>query len=132
MPKTPERATRSPLVSGTINQDTGAAGACPELTVADKVAVDFINTELNGVDGHPIKLRTCNTNFNADSKPLPGYYADATIQFDLTERAGFYAGAVFQSAGSYNQNIDTVTNHYSTKIDHANQNGVRAGLSIRF
>ncbi len=66
MPKTATRATGTPIVIGTINQDTGAAGAFPELTVADKVAVDFINTELNGVDGHPIELLTCNTNFNAD------------------------------------------------------------------
>lgn len=65
-------------------------------------------------------------------KLLPGYYADATLQFDLTERAGFYAGAVFQSAGSYTQTIDTENAHYTTKIDLANQNGVRAGLSIRF
>jgi hypothetical protein len=65
-------------------------------------------------------------------KLLPGYYADATVQFDLTERAGFYAGAVFQSAGSYTQNVDTENANYSTKIDLANQNGVRAGLSIRF
>lgn len=65
-------------------------------------------------------------------KLLPGYYADATLQFDLTERTGFYAGAVYQSAGSYTQNIDTANSHYSTKIDLANQNGVRAGLSVRF
>jgi hypothetical protein len=65
-------------------------------------------------------------------KLLPGYFADATVQFDLTERTGFYAGAVFQSAGSYTQNVDTENSHYSTKIDLANQNGVRAGLSIRF
>ncbi|MGH7943967.1 MAG: hypothetical protein ACREH8_16675 [Opitutaceae bacterium] len=65
-------------------------------------------------------------------KLLPGYYADATVQFDLTERAGFYAGAVFQSAGSYTQNVDTENSHYATKIDLANQNGVRAGMSIRF
>lgn len=65
-------------------------------------------------------------------KLLPGYYADATVQFDLTERAGFYAGAVFQSAGSYTQNVDSENSHYTTKIDLANQNGVRAGLSIRF
>ena len=80
----------------------------------------------------PLGADISDTNFNAASKLLPGYYADATIQFDLTERAGLYAGAVFQSAGSYTQNIDTATNHYSTKIDLANQNGVRAGLSIRF
>ncbi len=72
------------------------------------------------------------TETNSTYKLLPGYYADATVQFDLTERAGFYAGAVFQSAGSYNQAIDTENQHYSTKIDLGNQNGVRAGMSIRF
>lgn len=65
-------------------------------------------------------------------KLLPGYYADATVHFDLTEKAGFYAGAVFQSAGSYTQNIDTDNAHYATKIDLSNQSGVRAGMSIRF
>lgn len=67
-----------------------------------------------------------------DYKLLPGYYADATVQFDLTERAGFYAGAVFQSAGSYTQTVQTENSNYNTKIDLANQNGVRAGMSIRF
>ncbi len=68
----------------------------------------------------------------SDYKLLPGYYADASLQFDLTERAGFYAGAVFQSAGSYTQTIDNENAQYSTKIDLANQSGVRAGMSIRF
>lgn len=72
------------------------------------------------------------TSTNEAYKLLPGYYADATVQFDLTERTGFYAGALFQSAGSYTQTIDTTNAHYATKIDLANQNGVRAGLSIRF
>jgi hypothetical protein len=54
------------------------------------------------------------------------------VQFDLTERTGFYAGAVFQSSGSYTQTVDSANAHYSTKIDLANQSGVRAGLSIRF
>lgn len=72
------------------------------------------------------------TAFSDAYKLLPGYYADATVQFDLTERAGFYAGAVFQSAGSYDQQVQTTNANYTTKIDLANQNGVRAGLSIRF
>ena len=66
LPKQATRATGTPIVIGTINQDTGAAGAFPELTLADKVAVDFINTELNGIDGHPIELVSCNTNFSPD------------------------------------------------------------------
>jgi hypothetical protein len=69
---------------------------------------------------------------SVENKLLPAYYADASLQFDLTERAGFYAGAVFQSAGSYDQTIESEKAHYATKIDLANQNGLRAGMSIRF
>ena len=69
---------------------------------------------------------------SAAYKLLPGYYADASLQFDLTERAGIYAGAVFQSAGSYKQSVNSENLDYSTKIDLANQSGVRAGMSIRF
>ena len=65
-------------------------------------------------------------------KLLPGYYADATVQFDLTERTGFYAGAILQSAGSYTQNVDSANANYSTKIDLSNQQGIRAGMSYRF
>lgn len=72
------------------------------------------------------------THTSAAYKLLPGYYADATLQFDLTERAGFYAGAVFQSAGSYSQTIANESANYATKIDLANQNGLRAGMTIRF
>lgn len=66
LPDAPKEATGTPITLGVINQDTGAAGAFPELTLAVKTAVKFINTELNGVDGHPIELVTCNTNFSPD------------------------------------------------------------------
>lgn len=67
-----------------------------------------------------------------DYKLLPGYYADASLQFDLTERTGFYAGAIYQSAGDYTQVVENATTSYTTKIDLAKQNGVRAGMTIRF
>lgn len=63
---------------------------------------------------------------------LPGYYADATVQFDLTERTGFYAGAVIQGAGEYTQNISTTAVQSSTKIDLARQQGFRTGMTYRF
>lgn len=65
-------------------------------------------------------------------KLLPGYYADASLQFDLTDKAGFFAGAVYQSAGTYTQDLNTTTAHYVTKVDLSNQNGLRAGMSVRF
>jgi hypothetical protein len=66
------------------------------------------------------------------NKLLPGYFADATLQFDLTDKAGFFAGAVFQSAGSYTQSLESESAHYKTKIDLSNQNGFRAGMTVRF
>lgn len=72
------------------------------------------------------------TETSDDYKLLPGYYADATLQFDLTERAGFYAGAIYQSTGDYTQTIENATSSYSTKIDLSKQSGVRAGMTFRF
>jgi hypothetical protein len=69
---------------------------------------------------------------NSAYKLRPGYYADASLQFDLTEKAGFFAGAVYQSASSYTQDLSTTTSHYATKVDLSNQNGLRAGMSVRF
>lgn len=74
--------------------------------------------------------------FNSSSsdayKLLPGYYVDASLQFDLTDRAGFYAGAVYQSTGSYTQTLESETANYTTKIDLGSQSGLRAGMTVRF
>jgi hypothetical protein len=68
-----------------------------------------------------------------ESRFLPGYYADATLQFDVTPRTGFYAGAVFQSAGDYNQKLNSTAGmNYSTKMEFGNQQGFRAGMTIKF
>ncbi|HEX2851739.1 MAG TPA: hypothetical protein VHO24_00775 [Opitutaceae bacterium] len=68
-----------------------------------------------------------------ESKFLPGYYADATLQFDVTPRTGFYAGAMFQSSGDYEQNIaDGAGTNYSSKLEFGNQSGFRAGMTIKF
>ncbi len=66
------------------------------------------------------------------SKFLIGYYADATLQFDATERTGFYLGAVYQATGSYDQRISTANANYATKVDLNGLNGFRAGLTYRF
>jgi hypothetical protein len=70
---------------------------------------------------------------NDESEFLPGYYADATLQFDVTPRTGFYAGAMLQGSGDYEQNIkDNAGTNYSSKIDFGNQSGFRAGMTIKF
>lgn len=72
------------------------------------------------------------TSFDTVNHVMPGYFADASLQFDLTEHTGFFAGAVFQSAGSYTQTLNNAAAQYSTKVDLTNQNGLRAGMTIRF
>jgi hypothetical protein len=66
------------------------------------------------------------------AKFLAGFYADATLQFDATERTGFYVGAVYQATGSYDQTISTANANYVTNVDLNSLNGFRAGLTYRF
>ena len=68
------------------------------------------------------------------SNVLPGFYADADVQYTLTDNTGFYAGAAFQSAGTYTQKIsspDGVSN-YDAKIDFGSMQALRAGFLFRF
>ena len=83
----------------------------------------------DGTQGTPIDTLYDKSN----TRLLPGYYADLTVQYNLTDTAGFYAGGVFQSAGSYTQTVASGgTDQYTTKIDLSNQNGIRAGMSVKF
>lgn len=67
---TPVRATGAPIRIGMINQETGAAGAFPELSRADEAAIAFINAELGGVNGRPLELDVCDTQFSPDRKSV--------------------------------------------------------------
>ncbi|MEO7413912.1 MAG: hypothetical protein ABIZ81_11200 [Opitutaceae bacterium] len=67
-----------------------------------------------------------------DTRVLPGYYADATMQFDITPRTGIYAGAILQGAGDYKQTLTTATANYSSKVEFGHQNGFRAGMTVKF
>lgn len=76
---------------------------------------------------------------DTESHWLPGYYADATMEYWLTGRTGFYLGAVYQSSGSYTQSIISSgspglpdTADYSTKVDLSSLQGFRFGVNYRF
>jgi branched-chain amino acid transport system substrate-binding protein len=66
LPDEPIEATGEPIKLGMINQDTGAVGAFPELTLAAQAAVDFVNAELGGIDDRPLELITCDTGFSPE------------------------------------------------------------------
>jgi branched-chain amino acid transport system substrate-binding protein len=51
--------TRNAIVFAQINDEGGQVGSFPEMRQATLAAVDYINKELGGVDGHPLKVDTC-------------------------------------------------------------------------
>jgi hypothetical protein len=63
---------------------------------------------------------------------LPGYYADANIEYSISDTAGFYAGAVYQSTGSFTQEVKTDAADFFSKVDLSNLSGLRAGMNIKF
>ncbi len=92
-----------------------------------------VDSEFTPTDDETVITRT---DSGYDKKALPGYYLDANLEYWLTERTGLYAGAIFQSTGSYTQNItseETLAEvNYSTNVDLTTQTGLRLGMNIRF
>lgn len=68
------------------------------------------------------------------STVLPGFYADATLQYTMTENSGMYLGAVAQATQEYNQTISSVdkNSEYKAKVDFGNMEGVKAGFLFKF
>ncbi len=56
-----------PVKIGMINIEESIAGSFPEVRAAAAAAIEFINTELGGVDGHPIEFLPCVTDFNIEA-----------------------------------------------------------------
>lgn len=56
-----------PIKIGMINQEDSPAGSFPELRFAAEAAINFINTELGGVEGRPLEFIPCATTFSIES-----------------------------------------------------------------
>ena len=72
VPETATKATGTPIRLGMINQENTAAGSYPELSQAVQAGAEFINQELGGVDGRPIEIEVCNTEFSAEGSTSCG------------------------------------------------------------
>lgn len=68
----------------------------------------------------------------SEEKALTGYYVDATLEYLITERAGLYAGAFYQTSGEYTSTITENGSSYTTDIDLSKLQGFRAGLNFKF
>ena len=49
----------APVRIGLLNQENDPVGSFPEIRLGIEGSVDYINTELGGIDGHPIELVPC-------------------------------------------------------------------------
>lgn len=71
-----------------------------------------------------------------DTAVRPGYYLDANLEYWISERSGLFAGAIFQSSGSYTQRVvnEEVGSEadYSSRVDLSAQSGMRLGMNVRF
>jgi branched-chain amino acid transport system substrate-binding protein len=56
-----------PVKVGFIGINDGPIAALPELLQATETAVEFVNAELGGVDGHPIELVPCSVSLSPES-----------------------------------------------------------------
>jgi hypothetical protein len=111
--------------------------------------------QVNGILIPPTGVEEVSTVTSTTNHLMPGYYADLTLEYDLTERAGFYLGAFDQGAGSYVQTASTPvsstgsvsstygttgatgsvssgTGDFTAKVDFGNLVGVRAGMALKF
>ncbi len=65
---------------------------------------------------------------------LPGFYADATLQYTMTENSGVYLGGVVQAASTFKQEIKSSdgVSDFTAKVDFGNMEGVKAGFLFKF
>jgi branched-chain amino acid transport system substrate-binding protein len=60
-------AALAPIVLGYVNQE-GGVPAFPEATAGTEAAVAYINGELGGIGGHPLKLKKCQVQSEEDGQ----------------------------------------------------------------
>ena len=72
VPDEPVTASGEPIVLGMINQENTPVGSFPELSRGVQAAIEFVNTQLGGLDGRPLQLEVCNTNFSAEGSTACG------------------------------------------------------------
>lgn len=63
---------------------------------------------------------------------LPAYFANANIEYSLTDTTGLFVGAAFQASRSYNQSIVAPDADYTTRVDFGSQEGVNMGIDFKF
>lgn len=69
---------------------------------------------------------------SSEGHNLTGYYADASLEYLLSENAGLYLGTFYQTAGEYVQSITENGSNYTVDVDLSRLQGFRGGLNFKF
>lgn len=88
------KPTGAPILLGMANEENVAAGSYPEVRLAAEAAVEYVNNNLGGVNGRPLKLVTCITD------ATPATSAGCANEFAADKVAAVAAGVDFGSSGS--------------------------------
>lgn len=66
------------------------------------------------------------------AKATMGFYVDANLEYWMTDKTGFFAGATYQDSGSYTQHVQTVDTNYATRVDLSSLSGLSMGMNYKF
>jgi branched-chain amino acid transport system substrate-binding protein len=82
----------SPVYIGWLNQQGGSQTIGPLATNGAQMAVSYINAELGGVDGHPLKLDTCYITSTEEEGTTCGQQFAANSKVDVIAEGGVAIG----------------------------------------
>ena len=88
------KASGTPISIGMINQENTPAGSFPEMRESLQASLSYINNDLGGVNGHPLKLTTCISDASAPAS------ANCAREMVSDKVVAVTAGVDFGSAGS--------------------------------
>ncbi len=92
---TPADDTLEPILLGMINNEDTPFGSYPEVRAAAEAAALWVNTELGGVDGRPIEVRTCISRFDVEQSQ------QCALELERAGVVAFVGGVDVTSNGSY-------------------------------
>jgi len=85
--------TGAPLVLGFVTQEDSPTGSFPETRRAAEAAVAYVNEDLGGVEGRPLRLRTCRTDGSPESSQACARQLLAVRPLAVVGGVDFGAGA---------------------------------------
>ena len=95
----PADETLDPITVGYINQE-GGVPSFPEATAGIEAAVEYVNTELGGVQGHPVELASCQVQAEEDGQRCATEMVnDDDVPFVMTGTMVVGDGSIYSTLG---------------------------------